>query len=112
PVAKITVGNTCQESKVLFRDSSSATVGTINSWYWDLGNGILAFVKDPQTSYSTEGTKTIRLAVTSLEGCASDTVSKDIIIIQRPLIDMQFQDTCAGSNVNFLGIENNTTTLS
>lgn len=112
PVAKITVGNTCQESKVLFRDSSSAAVGTINNWYWDLGNGILAFVKDPETSYSTEGTKTIRLAVKSLEGCASDTVSKDITIIPRPLIDMKFEDTCTGSNVSFIGIDNSTAILS
>ncbi|MEP6615141.1 MAG: PKD domain-containing protein [Ginsengibacter sp.] len=111
PVAEISVNKTCQENPVVFSDSSHVNVGTINSWYWDLGNGVTLFTKDPVTSYSDADSKTIRLAVKSLEGCTSDTVNKTIVINPRPVIGMTFSDACENSTVAFNGIDSSGVSL-
>lgn len=86
-----------------FTDTSFATTGTINTWYWDLDNsGITATTQNTSTTYTTPGYKNIKLSVKSLEGCASDTLIKQIRIKAKPIADFSFTDSlCLGSTFQF-----------
>lgn len=105
PVAGIIATDSCEGSLVSLLDSSYVTVGTINNWYWNLGNS-LSTQKNPTVTYTSAGNKTISLAVKSLEGCVSDTVYKSIYINPKPVISMNFSNACINSIVNFNGTDN------
>ena len=105
PVANFKVDNSCQQNTVFF-DSSYTTTGTINNWYWALGNGSISTMQNPTTIYPTPGTKTISLSVKSLEGCISDTVYKKIIVDPQPSPSMSFADACKNTNVIFTATDN------
>jgi gliding motility-associated-like protein len=101
PVAAFENDDNCVAKNIQFTDTSKATVGTINKWYWDFDNGTFSNSTSPSTQYLTNGAKNIKLAVTSLEGCASDTLVKPIYIYKRPVLDFSFNDSvCLGSSVS------------
>ncbi|MFN8242841.1 MAG: PKD domain-containing protein [Ferruginibacter sp.] len=102
PVAGFSYADSCIGNSISFHDTSSVTVGTLNNWYWDFGNGNTSTQQHPVSSYVTGGTKTIRLAVKSLEGCESDTLVKTIHIYTPPGISFSFTDSvCIGSPTFF-----------
>lgn len=110
PIANfIWQGGTCipmpPNPSIVFTDSSYATVGTINDWYWDFGNGQTSTVTVNTINYTTWGDKVIKLAVKSLEGCESDTLFKTIHMYSRPVLDFTFTDSvCLGTSTSFFGI--------
>jgi gliding motility-associated-like protein len=102
PVAAFTYNDSCVLNTIQFTDASAAAVGSINNWYWDLGNGSNSTVQNPSTSYSTYGFQTIKLAVKSAEGCLSDTLVRPIYIHARPVADFTFTDSvCLGTVTSF-----------
>ncbi len=106
PVANFNANNSCEGSSVSLLDSSYVSVGTINNWYWNLANGSTSTQENPSLTYTSAGSKTISLAVRSLEGCASDTAYKSIYINSKPVVIMSFSNACKNSVVNFTGIDN------
>ncbi len=109
PVAKFGYNNICipmpPYPSASFHDSSYATVGTVNNWYWDFDNGQTSILPSPTTNYTTSGDKHIKLAVKTLEGCESDTLFKIVHIFTPPVLDFAFTDSvCLGSPTNFFGI--------
>ncbi|MEO7444223.1 MAG: PKD domain-containing protein [Ferruginibacter sp.] len=67
-----------------FIDTSSAAGSTITGWQWnfdDAGSGALntSTLQNPQHSYSTVGTKNVRLIVTSSVGCR-DTIIQSFVV--------------------------------
>ena len=102
PVANFTHNDSCLTNNIQFTDASTLTGGAINNWWWDLGNSSTSILQNPITTYSTNGFKTIKLVVGSLEGCASDTLFKTIRIYTRPLAGFTFNDSaCLGAVMNF-----------
>jgi gliding motility-associated-like protein len=102
PVAAFTYNDSCVLNIIQFMDASTATVGSINNWYWDLGNGSSSTIRNPTTSYSNYGFQTIKLAVKSAEGCSSDTLVRPIYIHARPVADFTFTDSvCLGTATQF-----------
>lgn len=100
PVANFIYNDSCVTNTIQFTDASAA--GIINNWYWDLGNATTSTIQNPNTAYPTNGLKTIRLAVKSLEGCPSDTLTKTIRIYARPVADFTFTDSvCLGTPTIF-----------
>ncbi len=104
PIADFSIKNSCQQSTVLL-DSSYANSGTINNWYWTLGNGTSSTKQNPTISYLTSGAKTISLAVKSLEGCISDTVYKNLVADPQPFPSMTFADACKNTSVSFIAAD-------
>ncbi len=85
PISGFLNDNNCNLGVVNFTDTSHATVGTINNWYWDFDNaGATSTLQNPSTTYSFAGPKVVKLAVKSLEGCLSDTLVKTIQIYTAP----------------------------
>jgi gliding motility-associated-like protein len=101
PVAAFTYNDSCVLNIIQFTDASTA-FGTINNWYWDFGDGSSSVVMNPVKSYAVYGTKNIRLAVKSAEGCLSDTLVQPIYIHARPVADFTFTDSvCLGTPTRF-----------
>lgn len=104
PVAYFKYDDNCELNPIQFLDSSYTTVGTINNWFWDFGNGQTSINSNQTISYAGGGNKIIKLAVKSIEGCESDTLTKLIRIYTRPVIDFTFNDSvCLGQSTNFFG---------
>lgn len=103
PIAGFTVQGSCLNTPILYTDTSHVTVGTINSWYWNLDNmGITAITPNTFTTYSTPGIKHIKFLVKTLEGCVSDTLFRDVTIIDRPIVEFSFTDSvCLGTPTSF-----------
>jgi gliding motility-associated-like protein len=102
PVAAFTYNDSCVLNTIQFSDVSTVAVGSINNWYWQLDNAVTSVSQNPLHSYPTNGLKTIKLAVKSLEGCASDTLIKTVRIYARPVADFSFTDSiCLGSPMLF-----------
>ncbi len=86
----------CYTSPIQFNDVSTTAYGVIDSWRWDFGDlGVLSdtsHIKNPQYTYPNSGTKTVQLIVTNSKGC-KDTVENDIVLIDKPIINLPFKDT-------------------
>lgn len=105
PLADFTINDSCVHNVIQFNNTSTATAGSINNWYWELdGTAVTSTVQNPSYTYNTPGIKNIRLAVKSLQGCASDTITRAIRIYGRPVMDFSFTDSlCLGSTYVFNG---------
>ncbi|MCX6315179.1 MAG: PKD domain-containing protein [Sphingobacteriales bacterium] len=105
PIALFNYSDSCVSNTISFSDMSTATVGPINNWFWDLGNGNTSVSQNTSTTYSASGNKLIKLAVKSVEGCESDTLFRTIHIFSKPVLDFNFSDSaCLGSATSFTGV--------
>ncbi len=102
PIALFNYSDRCVSNTISFSDMSTATVGPINNWFWDLGNGNTSVSQNTSTTYPASGNKLIKLAVKSVEGCESDTLFRAIHIFSKPVLDFNFSDSaCLGSATSF-----------
>ena len=77
----------CETRELSFADQSVANAGTLTNWKWNFGDGETKDVTSPATfkkTYSTWGTYTIELQVTSSKGCKSDTLKRVQSIFPLP----------------------------
>lgn len=76
----------CQyQTAVVLTDQSNFPTGTgsIRDWWWDL-NGTTSTLQQPSAFTINTNDFTVRMAVTSAEGCFSDTISRNLVIRRRP----------------------------
>ncbi|MEO5888878.1 MAG: PKD domain-containing protein [Ferruginibacter sp.] len=106
PVADFNFNNACMlDSAVNFINTSSAAFGTLDNWYWDLGDGDTSTSQHPSKVYATPGLKTISMAVKSLEGCASDTITHVVQVYEKPVAGFSFiNNRCTNAVVQFNGV--------
>jgi gliding motility-associated-like protein len=86
----------CYTSPIQFFDTTFTQYGVTNSWFWDFGD-VTSFddtsrLKNPTYTYPSPGPKTITLKVSSSKGC-SKIYTKDILLIDKPIITLPFRDT-------------------
>jgi len=102
PIAGFTINDNCVVNPVVFTDTSTTVVGTINNWYWDFGDATSSSLQNPSKNFTTPGDKNIKLAVKTLEGCESDTLSKLVHIYSVPNAGFIFTDSvCIGAPAYF-----------
>jgi gliding motility-associated-like protein len=71
PAISSDVQSGCAPLDVNFTDASTvASPGVITSWLWDLGNGT-STTQNPFNPYTTPGSYTVTLTVTTGDGCAA-----------------------------------------
>jgi gliding motility-associated-like protein len=92
-----TYTGSCFANPFQFQDQSTTRYGFINSQSWDFGNpnerGDTSHLKNPQYLYPAGiGTYSVYLKVTSNLGC-EDTITKQIQVFDKPLIELPFKDT-------------------
>lgn len=84
----------CIGAPVSFEDSS-LSFAPIAEYYWDFGDGVSSTVADPAShQYSAPGVYPVRLAITGLDGCKSDTLQKTITIGSVPDAAFAVTDAC------------------
>ena len=86
----------CFTKPTLFKDQSETVFGTINSWQWDFGEPT-SFTdgsddRNPTYTYPFEGPKNVNLITGTTKGC-QDTITKTLTIIDRPPLNLAFNDT-------------------
>ncbi len=93
-------GPVCQKSNVSFTDLSGVNAGSINSWEWDLGNGILSTTQNPSLPYNNAGTYNVNLIVTTDKGC-KDTSYQILTIWAEPIASFVNTNVCEGIPIQF-----------
>lgn len=91
----------CRNAPVLF---SSTSTGGIVSYYWWFGDGATSTLSSPTHAYSTNGTYTVKLAVTDAFGCHDTATYTGYEIVHTPTAAFTMSDSfsvCPPLNVNF-----------
>lgn len=90
------LSNECLDTAVVFIDSSTTNAGIINTWFWNMGNLHTEYIQNPIYRYTTPGTYTVRLFISTTAGC--DTfIEKPITIFPLPQLNIARLDSiCIG----------------
>lgn len=107
PVAGFSIQNGCVGSPIVLQNNSTIGYGSINSYYWDFGNGNTSANRLPVFSYSNFGNYSVKLTVASGIGCQADTVTNPVNIESNPRVDFNFDAACAGKPINFINLSSN-----
>ena len=100
PTADFIFNNGCINQGIPFADASSNAFGNINKWSWDFGDGNTDTTRNPFHLYSSGGNYNVNLAVSSLHGCSAS-ISKSVIIEDKPIADFSFTEPCLSQLINF-----------
>ena len=90
-------GLACVGSAVQFLDETEVLAGEITGWRWDFGNGNISNQQNPQFVYTTPGSRSVELVVTSTLGC-SDTLIKLINVVEGPNASFEINPNPAAIN--------------
>jgi len=90
PTVGFTINNLAQclnNNNFIFADTSSITSGTITrKWNFGAGNNDTLSLINPNKVYSTENTYSVKLLVTSNNGC-KDSISKTVTVYPKPIVN-------------------------
>ena len=105
PVSDFTfTHNGCLSDSLRFFDATNASSGPpIIKWKWEFGDATIDSLKNPVKKYSSAGSGTYAVKLTSFSdiGCISDT-TKNISISSDPITKFGFSDTtCVGKTIYF-----------
>ncbi|MGX5818931.1 lectin-like domain-containing protein [Chitinophaga lutea] len=102
PDAKFTHGQLCLGGPMILEDASQVTVGTLESWRWDFGNGQTSTQQKPQLPFTAPGVYPVELEVVSREGC-SGKITQQVTVHETPRIRATAPSVCLGEAVDFDG---------
>ncbi|TAL45673.1 MAG: PKD domain-containing protein [Chitinophagaceae bacterium] len=98
---------TCFGTPVTFLDQS-VSFAPIQSWYWDFGDASTSILQNPPSHlYAAPGIYEVKLVITGLDGCISDTLKRNIAIGSKPVADFQSFDTCSGKSPRIADLSTN-----
>lgn len=104
PVAAFTLAPevVCEGNVHTMADASTSVGSSVSAWYWNFGDGTTDAVASPVKRYLRPGTYRVGLAVTSAQGCVSDTAYKTARTYPYPVVDAGPSFVVApGSRVTF-----------
>ncbi|MEI6766250.1 MAG: PKD domain-containing protein [Bacteroidota bacterium] len=106
PIPGFAFTSVCLGQATNFTNTSVNTLGFINSWNWDFGDGDTSLIQNPSHFYNTSGNFTVTFIVGSSIGC-QDTITHSITVYPLPVAGFTHPSHgCIGVAVQFL----NTTT--
>lgn len=103
PVAEFDYSNACEEDKKVFYNFSSISAGgSIVAYEWDLGDGSVSSLIEPQRTYYSTGSYDVSLTVTSAHGCV-DSVTHTFEVAPKPVIAFGADEYmgCEAGNIEF-----------
>jgi len=103
PDAKFGFTTSCGNLTVNFRDSSTIASGAIiTAWQWDFGDNQTSTSQHPIHTYSAFGQYTVKLIVTSSDGCQTkDTITRVVTVTPAPNAVFSFNAGCLNTNIQF-----------
>lgn len=101
PLAGFLSEDACVNSTQKLKDVSSTSDGTIDKWLWTFGDdGSQSTAQHPAHTFTTAGTFSIKLQVTTTLGCSHDTV-QPITILPIPNAAYKATSVCVGQATQF-----------
>jgi hypothetical protein len=90
---------TCDSTVVTFT-SSSQSFAPIASFFWDFGDGTSSTSANPTPHhYAAPGSYNIKLLISGLDGCTSDTLRRTITLAGQPISTLVTNaNICSGTN--------------
>jgi len=90
PKANFSVSNQeiCSNTTIQLTDLSDGKTSAVNNWVWDLGNNDVSNNPNPFKNFPDSGTYQIKLFITNMQGCVSDTATQQIIVHPYPVVIM------------------------
>ncbi|MFY0672096.1 MAG: PKD domain-containing protein [Bacteroidia bacterium] len=111
PTADFSIDNiACSNEDVNFSNSSSTSVATISAYNWNFGNGLASTAQNSKTSYSNDGNFSIKLIVTTTNGC-KDSITKSITVYPKPSASFTSSNLCFGDSAIFTNTSNIATSI-
>ncbi|MEZ5017655.1 MAG: PKD domain-containing protein [Flavipsychrobacter sp.] len=103
--ADFTFSNTtlCDSGTVYFNDTVYSTISSINTRTWDFGDGSSSTAEDPNHTYTSSGSYTVKLIIGNTVGC-KDTIIKTVVIHASPnvLVTPATSSKCLGDNTGIV----------
>ncbi|MEY2918628.1 MAG: hypothetical protein RIS73_2342, partial [Bacteroidota bacterium] len=95
----------CDGGIINFTDSSTSN-GTIINYNWNFGDGSTSSAKKPSHNYIAPGFYTVRLIVTTANGCSDTAIKLNFIkVVASPVIDIAGNvPICMLSKLSFKGV--------
>ena len=88
---------TCLGTPVVLTDKSTSYT-TVNSFFWDFGDGTTSTEKDPPPHvYASAGVYPVKHSITGMDGCESAPFIRTVTIGDKPQIALNISDTCEGA---------------
>lgn len=101
PISNFNFSDVCLNQPMPFIDSSTVSSGSIASWSWDFGDGgPLSTFPNPSWIYSSPGTYSVTLIVTTNNGC-DDTITKNVVVHPPPNAEFSASNVCNGNVTQF-----------
>jgi gliding motility-associated-like protein len=91
----------CEKSTIQFTDQTIINAGTIESFEWAFGDGIMSQVQNPAHIYGASGTYDVELIVYSNLGC-SDSTTLQVQIFDNPQPGFAYEGTENNFEVQFV----------
>lgn len=103
PDLNINSTTACVDEEIQFIDNSFSTLGDVQSWNWDFGDGSSSGDQNPTHSYSSAGSKTVTLTIYDINGCSAST-TYDVTIVSPPNVSAGADATvCDGESTTLNG---------
>ncbi|MES2284851.1 MAG: PKD domain-containing protein [Bacteroidota bacterium] len=91
----------CNGNTTQFTDSSFTTIGTINTWTWNFGDGSpVNNSPSPSHLYANPGNYNATLIVNNSVGC-TDTLTKSVQVYYDPIAGFTSNGACFGDSAHF-----------
>jgi gliding motility-associated-like protein len=100
PVAAFTATEVCLDGTTEFTDASTVSLGSIDTYEWDMGDMENYAIPDPQHTYYAADTYAVSLIVSTNEGCR-DTATADVQVFDNPVADFTVENICLGDAAIF-----------
>lgn len=90
----------CENMTFNFVDNSVTNMGTIDTYLWDMGDGTQYNTANGTHQYTTGGSYTVTLTVTTTDGC-SNTTTGTILVQGNPTANFVSSLACEGQTTEF-----------
>jgi gliding motility-associated-like protein len=106
PVTDFDLFDTCTNKILGVTDRSTSGFGGISQWSWTLDGTTNSSDQQPQFFNLSLGSHQIRLAVSTIYGCAGDSVTKSFSVHSTPVVTLESPiDACWKAPVAFTGTQ-------
>jgi len=95
-----TTNSTCQQTPMRFIDRSLIRDQTIDTWFWEYGDGGASGLQNPQYVYTDSGTHNVTLTVSV--GGEQFSVTKEVYVKPSPEADFRVDEICLGELASFV----------
>src|SRR5438477_452508 len=103
PVADFSLYDTCSDKLIGIKNVSHSSFGDISHWDWTLDGSIPSAAQQPSFSDLSLGNHQLKLAVSTIYGCSSDTVTKNFSVMPTPVVKIQAENGCLKLPIHFSG---------